>query len=269
MHITSTLLVGSLLVASLFSSQAEACITAKTALDGRKSPSTSAARTSNVYKSGQCINVKCQTTGSTIYGSNIWDYDGKYYLPDAYVKTGYSGFDPKIPRCSSGGGSGGGSSGGGCGGHMNSVGLSFLESHEGFISTFRDDGAGHISIGFGHNCDADSQHCKEIKAPISKATGLALLQKDLKPFEAAVCAAVKKQKCPLNCNQFNALVSFAYNVGVGGFTGSKIYEHMANRDYSGIHSLFPHEYLNGGTLLTRRQAEAKLFNTATSTSSGC
>jgi hypothetical protein len=37
----------------------------------------------------------------------------------------------------------------------------------------------------------------------------------------------------------------------------------------GIHSLFPHEYLNGGTLLTRRQAEAKLFNTATSTSSGC
>lgn len=23
--------------------------------------------------------------------------DGKYYLPDAYVKTGYSGFDPNIP----------------------------------------------------------------------------------------------------------------------------------------------------------------------------
>lgn len=23
--------------------------------------------------------------------------DGKYYLPDAYVKTGYSSFDPNIP----------------------------------------------------------------------------------------------------------------------------------------------------------------------------
>ncbi|KAH8552404.1 hypothetical protein BGW37DRAFT_466288 [Umbelopsis sp. PMI_123] len=122
----------------------------------------------------------CQTTGSTIYGSNIWDNDGSYYLPDAYVKTGYSSFDPNIPRYSSGGGSGGG-----CGGHMNSVGLVFLEQHEGFISTFKDDGAGHISIGY--NCDApflidivqysDAQHCKEIKALISKTTGAAILKK--------------------------------------------------------------------------------------------
>jgi hypothetical protein len=100
--------------------------------------------------------------------------DGSYYLPDAYVKTGYSSFDPNIPVCymtscilcisgqsgqnlivlkyylkrySSGGGSGGG-----CGGHMNSVGLVFLEQHEGFISTFKNDGTGHISIGY--NCDA-------------------------------------------------------------------------------------------------------------------
>jgi lysozyme len=79
---------------------------------------------------------------------------------------------------------------------------------------------------------SDSQHCKEIKAPISKATGQALLKKDLAKFEAAVCSAVKKQKCPLNCNQFNALVSFTYNVGISGFQNSKIYEHMATKDYT-------------------------------------
>ncbi|GAB5590720.1 hypothetical protein Unana1_05620 [Umbelopsis nana] len=267
MHFTNTLFIGSLVVAGLFSSQVDACITAKTALDGRSSPSSSAARTSNVYQSGQCINVKCQTTGSTIYGSNIWDFDGKYYLPDAYVKTGYSGFDPNIPKCSSGGTGGG--SGGGCGGHMNQVGLSFLEQHEGFVSTFKDDGVGHMSIGYGHNCDADPQHCKQIKAPISQATGQALLKNDLAKFEAAVCRAVHTQNCPLNCNQFNALVSFAYNVGVAGFENSKIYEHMANKDYTGIYNLFPQEYLTGGLLLSRRKDEAKLWNTATSTSSGC
>jgi lysozyme len=58
-----------------------------------------------------------------------------------------------------------------------------------------------------------------------------LSRKDLSKFEAAVCSAVKTQKCPLHCNQLNALVSFAFNVGIGGFEGSKIYEHMANRDY--------------------------------------
>jgi hypothetical protein len=58
MHFTSTLFLGSLVVAGLFSSQADACITAKAALDGRTSPSSSASRTSNVYKSGQCINGK-------------------------------------------------------------------------------------------------------------------------------------------------------------------------------------------------------------------
>jgi hypothetical protein len=38
--------------------KAEACITAKEDLDGRSSPSSSATRTSNVYKSGACINGK-------------------------------------------------------------------------------------------------------------------------------------------------------------------------------------------------------------------
>lgn len=38
--------------------KAEACITAEQDLDGRSSPSSSASRTTNVYKSGACINGK-------------------------------------------------------------------------------------------------------------------------------------------------------------------------------------------------------------------
>lgn len=55
MKFFNTLLV-SAVVAGSYISNVQACISAKTDLDGRKSPSSSASRTSNVYKSGACIN---------------------------------------------------------------------------------------------------------------------------------------------------------------------------------------------------------------------
>lgn len=55
MKFLNTLMVAAV-VAGGYIADVQACITAKTALDGRSSPSSSAARTSNVYKSGACIN---------------------------------------------------------------------------------------------------------------------------------------------------------------------------------------------------------------------
>jgi hypothetical protein len=54
MKFFNTLLIATVIGGS-YIANVQACITAKTALDGRKSPSSSAARTSNVYKSGACI----------------------------------------------------------------------------------------------------------------------------------------------------------------------------------------------------------------------
>ncbi|CAM0135469.1 unnamed protein product [Umbelopsis sp. WA50703] len=83
-----------------------ACITASTDLDGRSAPTVNATRTTNVYLTGDCINVQCQTISETIYGSNVWDFDGTYYLPDYYLKTGYSGLDPNLPASSASNGTG-------------------------------------------------------------------------------------------------------------------------------------------------------------------
>lgn len=55
MKFFNTLLVAAV-IGSSYIANVQACITAKASLDGRKSPSTSSARTSNVYKSGACIN---------------------------------------------------------------------------------------------------------------------------------------------------------------------------------------------------------------------
>ncbi|CAO3611342.1 unnamed protein product [Cunninghamella blakesleeana] len=73
--------------------------TAKSDLDGRDIPSNNATRTTDVYKNGDCINIQCQVSGENIGGSPVWDFDGKYYLPDTYIKTGVEGFSSSIPRC--------------------------------------------------------------------------------------------------------------------------------------------------------------------------
>ncbi|WP_159943854.1 MULTISPECIES: NlpC/P60 family protein [unclassified Nocardiopsis] len=78
--------------------------TAKADLNGRSSPSLSARVVQeDMYRSGQSLNVVCQTTGGNAYGSTIWDKTSdNVYVPDHYVQTGYSGFHPSLPRCQDG-----------------------------------------------------------------------------------------------------------------------------------------------------------------------
>jgi cell wall-associated NlpC family hydrolase len=72
-------------------------------LNGRNAPNLSAEVVqANMYLSGHHVPVVCQATGGSAYGSTVWDktIDG-VWVTDAYVKTGYTGFDPNLPRCSS------------------------------------------------------------------------------------------------------------------------------------------------------------------------
>ncbi|KAI8097433.1 uncharacterized protein BX664DRAFT_383721 [Halteromyces radiatus] len=241
----------------------ESCsIIAKEDLDGRTSPGVYAKRVTNIYKKGDCIKVKCQTTGDVIYGSKIWDYDGTYYLPDVYVKTGYDGFDPQLKRCSSTPPPPHPPPNVGCGGHLNEKSLSLLKQLEGWNPNFYDDGL-----------DNDATHCKNIQSPITEAEGAALLKQDVASFESYICNTVTKQlKCPLNCNQFGALVIFAYNVGISdnGFRASKIYEQLAdNCNYKGVADVWTSSFTTNGILIPRRKQEVAIWNTPSLSRSGC
>jgi hypothetical protein len=57
---------------------------------------------------GTAVGIDCQTTGTTVNGTNIWDYVPGHggYVTDAYVLTGYDGFIPGVPQCGGGGGGG-------------------------------------------------------------------------------------------------------------------------------------------------------------------
>lgn len=74
---------------------------ATAALNARNAPSTSATVvTVDAFLKGDQVPVVCQATGSAAYGSTVWDKttDGTW-VPDAYVRTGSTGFATGVPRC--------------------------------------------------------------------------------------------------------------------------------------------------------------------------
>lgn len=95
---------------------------------------------------------------------------------------------------------------------------------------------------------------------ITEAEAEVLLETDLVLFEKGVAAAVT---VPLTRNQFSALVSFAYNLGLGRLIGSTLLRKLNAGDYDGAALEFLRWDKAGGKVLPgltrRRAAEAALF----------
>jgi GH24 family phage-related lysozyme (muramidase) len=84
-------------------------------------------------------------------------------------------------------------------------------------------------------------------------------------YAAPIKANLDSNGVQLNQNQFDALVSMAYNIGVGGLLGSTLYRNICKgvRDVAAITSNFIAWSRAGGQqlagLLRRRQEEAAMF----------
>ena len=83
---------------------------------------------------------------------------------------------------------------------------------------------------------------------------------DLKKFESAVNSAVT---VPINQNQFDALVSLAYNIGTGAFKESTLIKKLNAGDIRGAADQFDVWVNAGGKrmqgLVNRRAKEKEVF----------
>lgn len=89
---------------------------------------------------------------------------------------------------------------------INQAGLDLIKEFEGCKLSAYQDQAGIWTIGYGSTTDVDES------LVISQSEANTRLLNDLHLTEASVTEAVK---VPLNDNQFSALVSLAYNIGIG------------------------------------------------------
>ena len=97
---------------------------------------------------------------------------------------------------------------------LSAAGLNFLTSEEGFRDKIYNDQAGKPTIGYGHKI-LDGE---DFSKGITRDAAAALLAKDVGEAVGAVNGSLK---VPISQNQFDALVSFAYNAGRGAVSGDK------------------------------------------------
>jgi lysozyme len=142
-------------------------------------------------------------------------------------------------------------------------GAEFIGRFEGFRAQMYNDAAGHCTIGFGHlvhHGPINGSEPAEFKAGIARDRAIALLQAD-----AAIAAACvrDKVKVALSQTQFDALVSFVFNVGTGAFAESTLLRKLNADDYAAVPSELERWSKAGGRtlqgLLNRRRAEGLLF----------
>lgn len=151
-------------------------------------------------------------------------------------------------------------------------GLDLIAGFEGWSATLYNDVANNATIGYGHLVHAGPINDADRKGPygkgITKEQGLALLQKDV---EAKAQAVRQYVTVKLNQGQFDALVSFAYNVGAGNLKSSTLLKKLNAGDYEGAANEFAKWNKAGGKelagLTRRRAAEAAMFR-GQGTSSG-
>jgi lysozyme len=146
------------------------------------------------------------------------------------------------------------------------AGLRFLERLEGFQGRMYCDAAGRCTIGFGHlvhrgGLGADPAAEAPFKHGISQQDAVTLLLKDINHAESVL---EKFVYVPLTQPQYDALVSFVFNVGADAFEESTLLTLLNNQHYDAVPTELARWNRAGHTtslgLTRRRIAEGKLFS---------
>lgn len=138
------------------------------------------------------------------------------------------------------------------------AGLALTQHFEGCRLNAYQDSVGVWTIGFGHTAGVHpGMSCTQQQAE-------EWLQSDIHWAEYAVNKYVT---APLTQSEFDALVDFTFNLGVGNFVHSTLLRLLNAEDYEGAANEFPKWNRAGGKILpgltARRLAEQEMFKNGT------
>ena len=142
--------------------------------------------------------------------------------------------------------------------HLTDEGLALIKCFEGFAPGIYICPGGWPTIGYGH---VVRNHERDRFADgIDEATAEDLLRRDV---EAAVRAVLRLIRVPLADGQFDALVSFAFNLGAGALQRSTLRRKVNREEHHVVPAEFRRWVWAGGRklkgLVRRREAEAELY----------
>lgn len=142
-------------------------------------------------------------------------------------------------------------------------GARFIAHFEGIYTHAYNDPVGHCTIGVGHLLHHGPCTGRETPSVLTRAQALELLRQDAADAAAAIDRHVK---VPLSRPQYDALISFVFNVGEGAFASSTLLRKLNRGDYAAV----PRElarWTKAGSpprplpgLVRRRTAEGQLFS---------
>ena len=142
-------------------------------------------------------------------------------------------------------------------------GAEFIAAFEGFRANLYNDAAGHCTIGYGHlvhHGRCTGREPGEFRRGITRQRALEILMADAEQASGAVRGAVK---VPLSRAQFDALVSFTFNLGAGALRESTLLKRLNQGDYASVPAELDRWVKAGGRtlagLVRRRKAEGAMF----------
>lgn len=145
---------------------------------------------------------------------------------------------------------------------VSKFGVQFIANFEGFRPVAYNDAAQppNATIGYGHLLHRGPVTARDMKSYVTRDQAYALLRQDA---QAAVVGVHHYCRVHLTTPQFDALVSFVFNCGVGAFQTSTLLRHLNAHSYQ----LIPGDlmqWVHAGNvvlpgLVNRRRAEGNLF----------
>lgn len=136
-------------------------------------------------------------------------------------------------------------------------GVDLIKHYEGFRSTPYYCSAGKLTIGYGHVILA---HELETLKKVTKEEAERILKKDIFQAEVGVARLVR---VPLKQYQYDALVSFVFNLGALRLEGSTLLVRVNQKDHAEAAEEFKRWVYAGGKkvkgLILRREVESAIY----------